>query len=355
MVMPKSAPSMKDVAALAGVSIGTVSNVINVPERVSETTQAKVHRAIKELGWQRNEAARQLRAGRSRTIGIVLLDVSNPYFSEVFRGAEDLLLERGYMAYIGNSDHDAERESRLLEEFQKYQVQGVIVAPVGTTSGPAEALSEQGVPVVLIDRGARGGMDGIGDDDVEGGRLAVSHLLSLGHRRIAFAGGPLHLTQIRDRVQGSEQALEVLSVQGEEATLLCFHTPNLDIASGQEAAIYLLSMDEEERPTAVFAANDLVAIGLLQGLVSAGKQVPGDIAIIGYDDIPYAGAAAVPLSSIRQPAREMGRAAAEMLLDRIEEEAAQGQECFAHIDREPEVRQFRPELVVRRSTDPMAL
>ena len=176
-------------------------------------------------------------------------------------------------------------------------------------------------------------------DDVEGGRLAVQHLLDQGHTHIALVGGPGDLQQVRDRRLGAELARS----QHGNAQLLVISTPNLDAASGVAAAGELAALPAVERPTAVFAANDLLAIGLLQGLVTSGLRVPEDVALLGYDDISFAASAAVPLSSVRQPSRDIGRRAAELLLAEIA--AAEQDEPHEH-----EAVRFQPELVVRRSS-----
>ena len=333
--------SMKEVAKLAGVSLGTVSNVLNNPDLVTEATRQKVEWAIDELGWVRNESARQLRAGRSSAIAIVVLDVGNPFFTDVARGAEDYVDARGLTVQVGNSDQRPEREARLLDQVEQQRVRGVLLAPLGEVLARAERLRKRGIPVVLVDRVVPGTDScSVAVDDVEGGRLAVAHLLDMGHRRIAFLGGPSSLVQVRDRRQGAEEAV---TEAGGEATLLTISTPALDLGSGIRAAADLVVLPEIERPSAVFAANDLLAIGLLQGLVTAGLRVPEDIAIIGYDDIDFAAAAAVPLSSVRQPRTALGETAARLLLEEI---AAQD-EGQPHEHRSE---RFVPELVVRRST-----
>jgi len=329
---------MKDVAALAGVSVGTVSNVINCPERVSDVTRERVGVAIDKLGWVPNETARQLRVGRSRAVGLIVMDVANPFFADVALGVEDALYEHGFSVYIGNSDQQTDREAMLIRHFEQHQVRGVILAPIAGVNEHAQVLRHRGIPVVMVDRSSDDDFCSVGVDDVEGGRLAAAHLLERGHRRLAFVGGPSVLAQVRDRRDGAESA-----VQDYGGTLLAISTPTLAVEPGKAAAGEIASMPDAERPTAVFAANDLLAIGLLQGLVAAGLRVPGDIALIGYDDIEFAAAAAVPLSSVRQPRRALGQRAAAMLLDEI----AAGETGAAH---RHEVVRMVPVLVPRAST-----
>ena len=336
----RASVSMKDVAALAGVSIGTVSNVLNSPALVADGTRERVEAAIEKLGWVRNESARQLRAGRSRSIGMVVMDIANPFFADLVRGAEDVLYGHGYSVHIGNSDQRPDREATLLDHFQQQRVGGVLVAPVGVSVQLAERLRQRGIPVVLVDRAAGAtNYCSIGMDDIEGGRLAIAHLLAQGHRRLAIVGGPGELSQVRDRRRGAELAMEAVP----EATLLVLSTDLLDVAWGNRAAGELLLLPEAERPTAVFALNDLLAIGLLQGFTLAGVRVPEEMAIVGYDDIAFAAAAAVPLSSVRQPRTELGARAAARLFAEIP---------AADDDLPHEHRGVRltPELVVRQSS-----
>jgi LacI family transcriptional regulator len=340
MANRKASVSMKDVAALADVSLGTVSNVVNSPDLVSEKTRERVTTAIAKLGWVPNESARQLRAGRSRAIGMVVLDIANPFFTDLVLGAEDYVQERGYFVQVSNSAQEPGREHSHLKLLEQQRVGGVLLAPIWGLSDQVTQLQRRGIPVVLLDRaGDATDLCSVSVDDVEGGRLAMQHLLDHGHTHIALVGGPGELQQVRDRRLGAEVAR---SRHG-NADVLTISTPNLDTASGVAAAGELVALPPSERPTAVFAANDLLAIGVLQGFVTQGLRVPEDVAIIGYDDVSFAAAAAVPLSSIRQPRRELGRRAAELLFDEIE----------TSISGEPHEHQavrFSPELIVRRSS-----
>jgi LacI family transcriptional regulator len=197
---------------------------------------------------------------------------------------------------------------------------------------------DRGIPVVLVDRGsARASRCSVAVDDVIGGRLAAEHLAERGHRRIAYVGGPFSIAQVADRHTGAERAL---GEQGAGADLRVIETPSLSVAAGRGAVEELTALPANRRPTAVFCANDLLALGVLQGLIAHGLRVPNDIALVGYDDIEFAAAAAVPLSSVRQPREQLGRTAAQLLL---EETHADGHE-HRHVI-------FQPELLVRRSSD----
>lgn len=337
----KASVNMKDVATLAGVSLGTVSNVVNAPDIVSPATRERVAAAIAKLGWVPNESARQLRAGRSRSVGMVVLDIANPFFTDLVLAAEDYITERGYAVQVSNSAQQLGRERAHLLLLEQQRVGGVLLAPIKGLDERVTELLRRGIPVVLLDR-ARDASDlcSVSVDDVEGGRLAVQHLLEQGHSHIALVGGPGDLQQVRDRRLGAEMAR---SAAGGSANLLTISTPNLDSESGASAAADLLALPAAEQPTAVFAANDLLAIGLLQGFVSRGHRVPEDVAIVGYDDISFASSAAVPLSSVRQPRRDLGRRAAELLFSEIEA-------ATSGAKHEHQAVRFRPELVVRRSS-----
>jgi LacI family transcriptional regulator len=331
-----STTSIKEVARLAGVSLGTVSNVLNQPERVAEETRRRVLDAIAQLGYVRNDSARQLRAGSSRQIAIVVLDVANPFFTDVVRGAEDTAAEHGVMVVVCNSAEDAGRERRHLEILEEQRIRGVLITPVDDgRDSRLEKLIHRGTPVVLVDRGSGWtNRCSVAVNDVHGGRLAGEHLVERGHKRIAFVGGPTSIRQVADRLQGFREAAEG------SAKLRTVATPNLTVASGRTAAGEVADLPGGERPTAVFCANDLLALGVLQEMTRRGVRVPQDVAIVGYDDIEFAAAAAVPLSSVRQPREQLGRTAAQLLLEEIE---ANGRHEHRHVV-------FQPELVLRESS-----
>jgi len=335
--------SIREVAALAGVSLGTVSNVLNHPEVVAERTRARVQAAIKELGFIRNESARQLRAGRSRTIGLVVLDVANPFFTDVARGVEDAASEAGLAVILCNTDDQKAKESRYLEVLEEHRVQGILITPVAGADARLARVQRRGTPVVLVDsRSPTRGQCSVSVDDVLGGDLAVSHLLDTGHTRIAFVGGPMSTRQAADRRDGAMRALER---SGRSATeLLVVETPALNVAAGQRAGAEIAALPAGTRPTAVFCANDLLALGVLQEMTLHRIPVPEGIAIVGYDDVDFAAAAAVPLSSVRQPRHQLGRAAAQLL---IEEALGDGTHRHRQVV-------FEPDLVVRRSSSVQA-
>jgi LacI family transcriptional regulator len=326
--------SIRDVAGHAGVSVGTVSNVLNRPETVSEATRLRVLDAIATLGFVRNESARHLRAGRSRTIGLVVLDIANPFFTDVARGVEDVANAEGLAVILCNSDDRPEKEAAHLEVLAEHAVQGVLITPTPELSPALGALRERGVPVVLVDRRAADeNQCSVAVDDVLGGRLAADHLLERGHRRIAFVGGDPELPQVRERLEGVRQ------VVGDDEALTVLSLDTLTVAGGRQAGEQIIEMPASRRPTAAVCANDLLALGLLQEMVRHGVRVPDDLAIVGFDDIDFAAAAAVPLSSVHKPRFELGRRSAQLLLDEAR-----------NPDHRHEQLLFEPQLVVRESS-----
>jgi LacI family transcriptional regulator len=334
-------PRIKDVAAAAGVSVGTVSNVLNRPHLVSPAMRECVSAAIAQLDFVRSDFARQLRAGSSQVIAMIVLDVANPYLVGVARGAEDAVESAGYVVTLAGSGGLLRREQRYVELFGQQRVRGVLWNPTNLGPPNLALLDQLGIPVVLLDRHLERTHSNVAVDDVVGGRLAVEHLLARGHRRIAVVGGPASLAQMQDRLRGAHDA--VLLSGHRPTALFTVPTPDLTLFSGRAAADDILEMDPSSRPTGVFAVNDLVAIGLLQGLLAGGLRVPEDVAVVGYDDTEFAAAAAVPITSIRAPREELGRRAAELLLDQI-------RGIDAGEPTPPRHERFEPELVARTST-----
>jgi LacI family transcriptional regulator len=341
MVKRSPAVSIRDVAERAGVALGTVSNVLNRPQKVAEPTRRRVLEAIDELGFVRNDAARQLRAGLSRTVGLIVLDVGNPFFTEVSRGVEDRAAEDGLSVLLGNSDETEYREAAHLDLFEQQRVRGLLISPLGDVYERLGRLRRRGTPIVLVDRPAEAHpYSSVWVDDVSGGRMATEHLLQTGRRRIAFVGGPANLRQVSDRRAGAEQA-----VAGSDASLEIIEIDGLIVENGRRVGMEITRRPAAERPDAIFAANDLVAIGMMQSLAMLNHGLlPDEIALIGYDDIDFSAAASIPLSSIRQPAELIGRTAVELLLRELH-----AIESGADIDHEQVV--FQPELVIRASTE----
>lgn len=319
-----------DVARRAGVSVGTVSNVLNRPHIVAEETRRAVHDAIQELGFVPNASARQLREGASRAAGVLVLDIANPFFMEMARGVEDRLVADGLTMVLSSSDGDPARERRILGQFAQQRLRGVLLVPSRQTVENLSILTAQGTRVVFLDhKPRRQDFDAVVTDDAAGARTAVEHLLGLGHHDIGLINGPLALQQCRQRRTGARRAIRATRGAGR---LVEIEVDELNAAGGQEAMGRLLQAHPEV--TAVFCVNDLVALGALRHAREHGIAVPDRLSVIGYDDVTFAGELAVPLSSVRQPTYQLGWQAADLLLT----------------SRTPRHIVFQPELVVRAST-----
>jgi LacI family transcriptional regulator len=333
---------IKEVARQAGVSVGTVSNVLNRPERVSGEVRARVHAAIDLLGYVRSESARQLRAGRSRMLGLLVMDTGNPFFAALARGTEQVAAEAALGVMVCNSAESASAEQAYLSLFVEQRLRGVLLAPVASDGQPWEALRRANIPFVVVDRAVDAQVAcSVAADDVQGGLLAGRHLLAAGHRRIAYVGGPGQLQQVRDRRVGLVRAAEEAGLGGD--AIVDIPAQRLDVGAGRDAGARLIGLSP--RPTAVFCANDLLALGVMQTTFDAGVRVPEDLAVVGYDDIEFAEASLIPLTSVRHPAAEIGRLAAGLLLREIEPtDQEHGHQHTGIV--------LQPELVVRRSSAP---
>ncbi|WP_314451055.1 LacI family DNA-binding transcriptional regulator [uncultured Microbacterium sp.] len=330
--------SIRDVAVLAGVSVGTVSNVLNKPTAVSPRSARRVNEAIEQLGYVRNGAARQLRAGRSTTVGFVVLDGRNPFFADILGGAEVEAGRNGLSLLQANSNEDATREASYIDLFDQQLVRGLLIAPFSDVTARLQKLRNRGIPSVLVDRySGDAEFSSVSVDGVAGGKLAIDHLLTVGRRRLAFVGGGFDIRQVNDRLAGARSAVDN---SGTQATLEVIPTRSLTVAEGAKAGRRIMGRRASERPDGIFAANDLLALGLLQSFTSDGRvAVPRDIALVGFDDIPFAAAAAVPVTSIRQPGELLGQTAMRMLLDEADMRDAPTKQTV-----------FTPQLVVRDST-----
>lgn len=331
-------PGIREVAEQAGVSLGTVSNVLNRPEMVAEATRLRVQAVIEQLGFVRNGSAHQLRAGRSHHLGLVVLDVTNPFFTEVARGVEDAANEAGYVVILCNSDSSPEKEGRYLHMLHEQRTAGVLITPVQNDVTYLQHLRQRDIALVLLDRPSRArDLCSVAIDDALGGELAVRHLLELGHRQITFVGGPLKIRQYAERRRGARRAIKMAGFDPDEV-LSEILLPTQNARSGESCVEGLLA--RKLRPTAIFCANDLLALGVMRGLNQRGLKIPQDMAIVGYDDVEFASMLSPALTSIRQPKYQLGRAAAELLLHEINKsEEHQHKQIM-----------YQPELIVRAST-----
>jgi len=335
-------PTQEDVAREAGVSRATVSYVINNRTdgnvRISEETRCRVLEAIEELGYRPNVLARSLRQGQTHTIGMIVPDNTNPFFAEVARGVEDTSFEQGYSVILCNSDGDLDKELLYTNVLAEKRVDGILFVAAGMSTEHICALQERRMPVVVVDRDIPDvAVDSVMTANERGGWLATRYLIELGHRRIGCIAGPSDVTPSAERVTGYRHALREAGLPVDEVLIL---KGDFQYESGYQAARQLLSM--EDSPTAIFACNDLMAIGTISAAVRLGRQVPADLSVVGFDDVPLASFANPALTTIVQPKYEIGVVAATMLLERMQDP-----------DKPPYRKMLDTELVVRQSTAPV--
>jgi LacI family transcriptional regulator len=309
---------MADVAARAGVSKTTVSHVINETRHVEEDTKRRVLQAIDELGYRPSAAARSLTTNRTETIGVIVSDSSNYFFAEVLRGIEDVLRLANYALLVCNTDEILEREEHYLDILIRQRVDGIIAAATSRkweTLNEVEALQ---IPIVFVDRLFEGlNAPYVGANNKRGASLGASYLIGCGHNEIGILSGFERLSTMRERLEGFKETLRKRDVPLPEEWVV---PSPLTIQGGRDAMQQLLSLPH--RPTAVFINNNLLALGALLALKDLGLRCPEDVALVGFDDHPWAAVSDPPLTVVRQPAEQIGRTAAEILLALLEGEDA---------------------------------
>lgn len=306
-------PTMRDVAASAGVSVATVSHVINGTRFVDPQTVDRVRNAIETLGYRPNSLARGLRRNETGIIGMLLPDNSNPFFGEIARAIEDVGFAEGYNVILCNSDESEVKEAAYVDTLLSKQIDGIILISSGNNFAPLRLILDAGVPCVVVDRElGELPVDQVLIDNEQGGYLAGQYLTSLGHKRIGYIAGPNQLNLSAQRLTGFRRALDEAGVSLPDEACV---QGDFYYSGGAEGMRELLRRDL--RLTAIFAANDRMAVGALSVLHRAGLHVPQDVSIIGYDDIPLSSAIWPSLTTITQPKVDMGRVSISMLLERI--------------------------------------
>jgi LacI family transcriptional regulator len=331
---------MRDVARAAGVHPGTVSRVLNPSTRplVSPRTADRVDRAARELGYSLNPIASGLKTRRTFSIGVVIPDLTNPLFPPIIRGMEEVLDRAGYTTLVASTDGDPEREQQRLRTLTARQVDGFLIATAERGHAAIAEMTAAGMALVLVNRTIEeGGVFAVVPDDRKGSALAVSHLADLGHRRIAHLAGPITLSTGRLRYRGFLEAMEDHGLTVDRRDVV--HAEAFTEAAGAHAARRLLGA--RSRPTAIVAANDLLALGAYSALERAGLRCPADVSVIGFNGMPFTERFSPPLSTILIPHAQIGARAAELLLERIEDPQAT-----------PQTLMFEPSLLVRASTAP---
>ena len=317
MVGTHSVVTIQDVAARAGVSAMTVSRVINNRASVASATRQRVEQAIDDLGYVPNALARGLLQGRTRTVALIVGDISNPFFTQVARGVEDVAQRNGYAVILGNSDESTDKERMYVNAMLSNRIDGLILAPAGSESRKTlDFLDRRGTKVVLIDRDVEGvKTDTVVGDSAGGARMLGEHLIRLGHRRIALVTGPLEISTARERLRGYEEALRTRGIELERSLVV---ESDYKRQGGRQAAHALLALPLEQRPTAVLAGNNFLAVGVIEALREAGRSVPEEIAVVCFDDLELSSALNPFLTVAAQPARTFGTIAAQFLLERID-------------------------------------
>ncbi|MBP0597546.1 LacI family DNA-binding transcriptional regulator [Herbaspirillum sp. LeCh32-8] len=306
--------TIKDVARLAGVSYTTVSHVLNQTRPVSADARERVLRAVDELAYVPSALARSLRSKVTGSIGLIIPNNTNPYFSELARGIEDYCYEAGYSVILCNSDDDPDKQRDYLQVLQTKRCDGLIIATLTQTD--LKPMSRLDIPTVLLDRAPKElDTDLVSTDNVLGGQLAARHLLDMQRRRVACIAGPAGLALSDERVQGLRGSLQEGGRQLDEADLL-----HADFSStgGYHAAMQLLRRTgKEQRPDAIFCCNDMMAIGVLRAAGELQIEVPGALSVVGFDDIELAQFVHPPLTTVAQNTRRLGNLTAQFLLERI--------------------------------------
>jgi DNA-binding LacI/PurR family transcriptional regulator len=325
-----------EVARSAGVSIATVSRVANGSDRVRPRTEARVRAAMERLGYRPHALARGLAARRSHAIGLLITDITAPYFPDIVRGAQESAEAAGYVVLLGDASVHTAAEDLLVKRLLERRVDGLIVASSRTTDEYARQLRSEDVPVVCINGPVGQFPHAVQIDQEKGARLAVDHLAELGHRRIAHVTGPTGVPTRAERLSAFRGALRERGFE-RDPTLIATGVSTIDEARAATSKL----LDLPDPPTAIFTYNDRLAVGAYQAIRRAGLAVGRDVSVVGFDDIPMTEWLEPPLTTVRQPRRDMGRIAVEVLLAAVRDEAA------------PALVVVQPSLVVRGSTGPI--
>lgn len=330
-------PTIHDVAELAKVSAGTVSNVLNRPSYVSSELRDRVRVAMSKLNYEPRESARQFRPGRVRNLGLVLADMGNPFFVGIALGAQEVAREEGVGLVICHSAEDSSREIENLDLLLQQRVQGIIIAAVDETNEKLDALIDREVPIVFVDRVPQGSnLSSVSIDEHLGGELIGQYFGSRGVARVGFVGDLDLNPKIKSRMMGVEAG-----AKGYDCQVQLISVSGWTVESGEAGARAWLQQPGTDRPLALACANDMVALGLIKELWRNGVRVPDDVEVMGYDDLDMATSNTIPLSTVRQPRTLVGRTAAELILSEIEP---------SNQDHKHRRVNLTPELVLRETT-----
>lgn len=331
---------MDDVAKLAGVSLGTVSHALNHPHRLAPRTLARVQAAIDELGFVPDRRARSLAGGASGMIGFVVIDLTNSYFVDMARGAEEEASLAGMNVVLGNSDISTDKELTYLSLFDEERVAGILLTPMANLADQVWRSREWRRELVVMNSEADTDRCSVVPDDELGGYLAARHLIELGRRDLVFAGGLFKLAPVANRLRGAERA--VAETNG-AVRLTVLTTQALRPDDGRDVGARIAELPPAERPDGVVAAADLLALGVVQSLTGhPDLRIPQDLSVVGYDNNQASWESAIPLTTVAQPGHEIGRTATRLLIEEIRTPAAHHHQRV----------RINPELIVRASSVP---
>ena len=338
--MSRRIATISDVAKKTGVSIKTISRVINNSPEVAEDTRKKVLKIIKTLNYRPNALARGLMTKRTKVLGVIVSDISNPYIPELVRGIADSASERGFDIILSNTDGNREKEIGCLDVLLGRRVDGLIFTSVSLKSKEVANLQDEGFPLILVNRLIYGiNTNYVIVDSKVGARLAVEHLINLGHKRIGHIAGPEDISASIERLEGYSETLKAHNIDVDKELI---KVSNFKQEGGYNSCKELLSI--KERPSAIFSANDLMALGAMKYISEIGLRIPDDISIVGFDDINFASLPGIELTTIIVPKYEMGYTSAKILIDEIKGNRKGVEQVV-----------LKPELVIRKTTKPFNL
>jgi DNA-binding LacI/PurR family transcriptional regulator len=335
--------TIKDIAKQAGVAHTTVSRALHNSPLISTKTTERVRTIAAELGYRPSVAARSLKTNRSQVLGVIVSHIADPFFSEILQGIDDVAQQSGYSLFIAAAQHDPGREKAIVQTMREHRVDGVILCSTRFTPEQSQQLLSYNIPIVAINnQAAEDYRYSIYHDDVDGGRQVSRHLISLGHRRIAYLGDALSGRTTQDRLSGFQQEMEAagLNIQPE----YIHQVQGSSAENGLAGLTYFLNLPV--RPTALICYNDMLAVGVLKGLRQAGLRVPEDISITGFDNILYSDFTQPPLTTIDQPKRFLGAEAGRLLLELL---SSPTYDCLSN---QSNIRLLKGMLLVRQSTAP---
>ena len=334
--------TIKDIAKQAGVSHSTVSRALHGSNLISDETVERIRQIAVELGYFPSAAARSLKTNRSHALGVIVSTIDDPFFSEILQGIEEVAQKRGYSLLMAASQRDSEREQVIVQDMRERHVDGLVICSASFSNSQQHRLLEFGIPIVVINnQAAEDYRYSIYHDDVDGSRQVAHHLIELGHKRIAYLGNSLSGRTTLDRLTGFRQEMDAagLAISAE----YIYEIPGGRPEDGLAALDHFLNLPE--RPTAIFCFNDMLAIGVLNGLHMAGIRIPEDISVVGFDNIVFSAYTNPPLTTLDQPKRYIGAEAARLilgLLDPLAEEEVP----------EQQIQKLKGKLLVRQSTAP---